>query len=161
MAGRVCDLTPMCASDEGFDAGVNAGGNSGEAPNVEGKICAPASGAQGVKRMKVSKGKHVHRCDSSNVMDSVSGKKDTVNTLTKIDVMREKFRDEKMRHDAAFARDVYADPNMPEEIRGAARDMLLRFFGCATSSSTHHHPLAPQHSDPVTPTDSPGSGLTN
>lgn len=143
----------MCYADEGFDAGVNVGENSGPARAVEGQMCAPASGPQGVKRMKVSRGKHVKRSNSS----SATGKSDLLNTMTKIDVMREKFRDEKMRQDAAFAKEVYADPNMPEEVRGAARDMLLRFFGCGTSSSTPHHPLAPQDSDSATPIGSPNT----
>ena len=35
----------MCYADEGFDAGVNVGENSGPSHAIEGQMCAHASGA--------------------------------------------------------------------------------------------------------------------
>jgi len=130
-------VTKTVPPDEAFDAGVQLEATAGD--GIDGGMCAPASGAQGVKRMKVGRG--AGRRKSGGTSSSTAARGDTSATpqVTKVEVLRDKVEHDRRRKDAAFAREVFGDKNMPSTVTAAAEKMLLEFFGCSSTTEATPH----------------------
>ena len=110
-------------TDEAYDSGVISSDGT-----CSGQECAPASGAQGTVKMKVSNPVKKGTKRTSTGTSIAGGASESAPINFKLQLLDRKLKNDKMRQDAAFAAKLLKNPNLSSTLTSHAEDILLAFL---------------------------------
>ena len=133
-----CIMTSaLHATEAAYDSAVQAPPGEEES-QVQTRVCAPASGAQGTKSLKVSKGFKRRASGgsggSTKINKKPTGEVEESSVMARLTLLEDKIKREDARKTAEFAATLLGNPHMPTHVSHAAEKILLDFLGCASTS---------------------------
>ena len=99
-----------------------------------GAVCAPTSGAQGTKRLKVQKKRKSGGGSTSAGLGVAASKDVGGEEVTRLAILQQKVGEDTARKKAKFASQVLQSQNLPAMVTEAAQKVLLEYFNCPSTT---------------------------